>query len=107
MEYRKAFRDIKSCGYIYDPDTKNHRHIFKSELEEVRKNLNKLKKILKSKKFQGNIDSVDFKDLDDNNYDFADDDEYRKTGAIITLLKEFDTDYSNQKELMMVLLEII
>ena len=43
----------------------------------------------------GNIASVDYKDLDnyDYNCDFADDDEYRKIGSIRTLFKEFDKDY--------------
>ena len=47
------------------------------------------------KKFHGDIDSVDYEDLDnyDNNYDFADDDEYRKIGSIRTLFKEFDRNY--------------
>ena len=48
------------------------------------------------KKFHGDIDSVDYEDLDnnyDNNYDFANDDEDRKIGSIRTLLKEFDRDY--------------
>ena len=47
------------------------------------------------KKFHGNIDSVDYDDLDNYNYnfDFADDDEYRKIGSIRTLFKEFDRDY--------------
>ena len=46
------------------------------------------------KKFHGNIDSVDYDDLGnyDDNYDFADDDEYRKIGSIRTLFKEFDRD---------------
>ena len=50
---------------------------------------------MKSKKFQGNIDSVDYERLDnyDNNYDFADDDKYRKIGSIRTLFREFDSDY--------------
>ena len=41
------------------------------------------------KKFHGDINSVDYDDLDnyDNNYDFADDGEYRKIG------KEFARDY--------------
>ena len=82
-EYRKAFYNAKKYK------------LSESEVEEVRKNLNKLKKSLKSKKFQGNIDSVDFKDLgnSDCDYDFADDDEYRKIGSIRTLFKEFDRDY--------------
>ena len=47
------------------------------------------------KKFHGDIDSVDFDDLDnyDNNYYFADDDEYRTIRSIKTLFKEFDRDY--------------
>ena len=47
------------------------------------------------KKFHGDIDSVDYADLDnyDENYDFADDDEYRKIGSIRKLFKEFDRDY--------------
>ena len=47
------------------------------------------------KKFHGDIDSVDYDDLDnyDDNYDFADDAAYRKTGSIRTLFKEFDRDY--------------
>ena len=81
-EYRKAFYNAKKYKFS------------ESEIEEVRKNLNKLKKSMKSKKFEGNIDSVDFKDLDNyNNYDFADDDKYRKIGNIRTLFKEFDSDY--------------
>ena len=46
------------------------------------------------KKFHGDIDSVDCDYLDnyDNNYDFADDDEYRTIGSIKTLFKEFDRD---------------
>ena len=44
------------------------------------------------KKFHGNVDSVDYNDLDncDDNYDFADDDEYRKTGSVRRLFKGFD-----------------
>ena len=47
------------------------------------------------KKFHGNIDSVDYDDLDNYhyNYDFADDDEYRKTGSTRILFKEYDRDY--------------
>ena len=54
-----------------------------------------IKKILRFKTFCGNIDSVDYDDLDnyDYNYDFADDDECRKIGSIRTLFKEFDRDY--------------
>ena len=47
------------------------------------------------KKFRGNIDSVDYEDLDnyDDNYDFAGDDKYRKIGSIRTLFKENEGDY--------------
>ena len=48
------------------------------------------------KKFHGDIDSVYCEDLDnydDDNYNFGDDDEYRKIGSIGTLFKEFDRDY--------------
>ena len=38
---------------------------------------------------------VDYDDLDnyDYNYDFANDDEYRKIGTVRTLFNEFDRDY--------------
>ena len=84
-KYRKVFYDVK-----------NYRYLFESEIEEIRKNFNELEKSLMFKKFQGDIDSGDYKDLDnyDNNYDFADDDdEYRKIGSIRTLFKAFDRDY--------------
>ena len=82
---RKTFYDIK-----------NYKHLSESEIEEARENLNKLKKLLRFKKFHGDIDSVDYDDLDnyDDNYDFADDDEYRKIGSIRTLFKEFDRDFN-------------
>ena len=69
--------------------------LFESEIEKANKNLDKFLKSLKSNKFQGNIDSIDYEDLDnyDNNYDFADDDKYRKIGSIRTLFREFDSDY--------------
>ena len=94
-DYRKAFHSAKNYGYIYDRDIKKYRHLSESEIGEVRKNLNKLKKSLKPKKFQGNIDSVDFKDLHNynNNYHFGDDDKYRKIGSTRTLFKEIDRDY--------------
>ena len=76
-KYRKAFYDIK-----------NYRHLE----EEARENLNELKKKLRFKKFHGGIDTVDYDDLDnyDDNYDFADDDEYRKIGSTGRLLKGFE-----------------
>ena len=82
--YRKDFYDNKN--YIY---------LSTSEIEKARKNLIELKKSLRFQKFHGNIDSVDYEDLDnyDDNYDFADDDKYRKIGSIRTLFKELDRDY--------------
>ena len=49
-------------------------------------------------KFHGNIDSVDYDDLDnyDYNYDFADDDEYRKIGSIRHYLKNLLEIITNQ-----------
>ena len=86
-KYRKAFHDIK-----------NYRHLSELEIEEVRENLNISKKSLMFKKSHGNIDSVDQADLDnyDDNYDFADDVEYRKIEGVRTLFKELDRDYYNQ-----------
>ena len=45
--------------------------------KKASKSLNKLEKSLRFKKFCGNIDSVNYEDLEnyDYNYDFADDDE--------------------------------
>ena len=82
--YRKSFYVIK-----------NRRHHSTSEIKETEKNLTELKESLRFKKFHRNIDSVDYDDLGnyDYNYDFADDDEYRKIGSIRTLFKEFDRDY--------------
>ena len=67
-KYRKVFYDIK-----------NFRHLSESEIEEIRKNFHELEKSLMFKKFHGDIDTVDYHDLDnyDYNYDFSDDDEYR------------------------------
>ena len=54
-----------------------------------------MEKSLRFKKFCGNTDSYNYEDLDnyDNNYDFGNDDEYRKIGSIRTLSKELDRDY--------------
>ena len=83
-EYRKAFYGIKNYGNLSE-----------SEITKINKKFNKLKKSLKFKKFHSNIDSVDYDYLNnyDDNYDFADDDEYRKIGSIRTLFKESDSDY--------------
>ena len=82
-EYRKAF-------YV----AKNKKYLSKSEIKKTSKSFNKFKKSLRFKKFRG-IDSVDYEDLDnyDYNYDFAAADEYRKIGSIRTLFKELDRDY--------------
>ena len=83
-EYRKAF-------YV----AKNEKYLSKSEITKANKNITKFKKSLRFKKFGGNIGSVNYEDFDnyDDNYDFADDDEYRKVGSVRTLFKEFDNDY--------------
>ena len=46
---------------------KNKKYLFESELKKTNKNLNELEKSLRFKKFHGDIDSVDYDDLD--NYD--------------------------------------
>ena len=85
-KYREAFYDIKSYSYLSA-----------SEIKKARKKLTKLKKSLRFKKFYGDIDTVDYDDLDnyDYNYDDGDDDddEYKKTGSIRRLFKGFDRDY--------------
>ena len=72
---------------------KNKKYLSKSEIKKTNKSFNKLKKSLRFKKFCS-IDSVDYEDLDSYyyNYDFADDNEYRKIKSIITLYKELDRD---------------
>ena len=82
--YRKSFYDIKS-----------YRYLLASEIKKAGKNLTKLEKSLKFKKFHGGVDSVDYDDIDnyDDNYDAADDREYRKTGSTRRLFEEFDRDY--------------
>ena len=95
-KYRRVCYDIENYRHLYTPNIKNFRHISESGVEEVRKNLNKLKTSLKFENFYGNIDSVGYEDLDnyDDNYDFVDDDdEYRKIEIIKTLFKEIDRDY--------------
>ena len=64
--YRKAFYDVK-----------NYKNLSISKKKKASKSLNKLEKSLRFKKFCGNIDSVNYEDLEnyDYNYDFADDDE--------------------------------
>ena len=83
-EYRKAFYNVKNC-----------KNLSISEIKEAGKNLTRLKKSLRFKKFHGNIDSVDYEEVNNYgySYDFADDDEYKKIGSIRTLFKELDSDY--------------
>ena len=73
-------------------DIKNYIHLSTPEIEGSRKNLIELRKSLRFRKFHGDIDSVDYHDLDnyDDNYD--DDDEYRKIESVRRLFKEFDRD---------------
>ena len=83
-KYRKAFYDIK-----------NYRYLLASEIEEARKNLIELRKVWGLKRFMVVLDSADYDDLDnyDDNYDFADDDEYWKIWSVRRLFKEFERDY--------------
>ena len=69
--------------------------IFRHQKQKKQENLIGLRECLRFKTFHGNIDSVYYDDLDNYvyNYDFADDDEYRKIGSIRTLFKKFDKDY--------------
>ena len=82
-KYRKAF-------YL----AKNKKYLFESELNKTNINLIELEKSLRFKKFYGNIDTADYENIDtyDYNYDFADDDEYRKIGSIRTLFRELQTN---------------
>ena len=68
---------------------KNYRHLSTSEIKEAKKSHG-----IKNK-FHGNIDSVDYDDLDnyDDNYDADDDHEYGKIGSIKRLFEGFDRDY--------------
>ena len=93
-KYRKVFYDIK-----------NYIHLLTSETEEARKKLIELRKSFRFKKFYGDVDSVDYDDLDDyDDDDFADDDEYRRIGSIRRLFKNYyykpiitDDDFSSRK----------
>ena len=66
--------------------------------KKLNKSFNELKKGLKFKKFRGNIESVDYEDLDnyDYNHDFADDDEYKKLGVLEHYLKSLTEIITNQ-----------
>ena len=82
--YRKAFYNVK-----------NYENLSISKIKKASKSLTKLKISLRFKNFHCNIDSLNYEDLDnyDYNYNFADDDEYRKIESIRTLFKELDRDY--------------
>ena len=54
MEYKEVFYN-----------SKKYKDLSKSKLQKTNKNLKKLKKSLRFKKFQVDIDCVDFEDLDD------------------------------------------
>ena len=76
--YRKVFYNVKS-----------YKNLSVSKIKKASKSLTKLEKSLRFKKFRGNIDSVNYEDIDnyDYNYDFDDDDEYRKIGSIRIFFK--------------------
>ena len=86
-KYKKVFYDIKNC-----------RHLSESEIDEIRQNFNELEKGLMFKKFHGDIESVDYDDLDnyDYNYDFANDNKYRKLEALQHSLKSLKEIITNQ-----------
>ena len=54
MEYKEVFYN-----------SKKYKDLSKSKLQKTNKNLKNLKKSLRFKKFQVDIDCVDFEDLDD------------------------------------------
>ena len=84
-KYRKSFYNIK-----------NPKSLSTAEIRVVEKNLAELAKSLKFNKFYGNVDSVDYDDVDnynDNYGDAADDDKYRKIGSIRRLFEGFNKDY--------------
>ena len=54
MEYKEVFYN-----------SKKYKDLSKSKLQKTNKNLKKLKKSLRFKKFHVDIDCVDFEDLDD------------------------------------------
>ena len=78
-KYRKVFYDIK-----------NYIHLLTSETEEARQKLIELRKSFRFKKFDRDVDSVDYDDLDDyDDDDFANDDEYGRIGSIRRLFKNY------------------
>ena len=65
---------------------------------KTNKSLNKLKKSLRFRKFCGNIDSVDYEDLDNygDNYDFAEMINTEKLGLLEHYLKSSIEIITNQ-----------
>ena len=68
---------------------------FSSRNRREKKNLTELKKSVKFKKFDSDVDSVNYDDLDnyDYNYDTDDGDKYRNIESIRRLFKGFDRNY--------------
>ena len=94
LRHKFSKKEVDRCRKVFY-DVKNYKNLSISKIKKASKSLTELRKSLRFKKCCGNIDSVDYEDLDnyDYNYDFADDDEYRKIGSIRTLFKELDSDY--------------
>ena len=79
LRHKFSEKEIDKCTKAFY-NIKNYRYLSASEIKEAGKNLTKFLKSLRFKTFHGGIDAVDYNDLDnydDDNYDFADDDEYR------------------------------
>ena len=84
-KYRKLFYDIK-----------NYRHLSEIEIQETRKNFNKLEKSLNFKKPRNNINTINYEDLNNDkelNAEDADDDKYRKVGSVRRLFEDSNRDY--------------
>ena len=75
-KYRKAFYDIK-----------NYRCLSASEIKAPRKILNKFKKAWSLKRIHGDVDSLDYDDLDDYDDAFSNDDECRRIRSNRRLFK--------------------
>ena len=88
-KYRKLFYNIK-----------NYRNLSELEIEEIRKNFNRLEKSLNFKKPRNNINNIHQEDLNSEkelNLEDADDDKYRKTGSVRRLFEESNRDYYKPK----------
>ena len=60
MFSKKEIKEYSKAFYV----AKNKKYLSESEIKKTNKNLAKLKKSLRFKKFCGNIDSIDYEDLD-------------------------------------------